>query len=417
MPVTYYTIMTNKGLSLSSPITVSKVAVGDGNGSYYTPSPTQTALVRQTWSTTSGITTIPDSNDPERMVTEAVIPTGVSAMDIREIGLFSNTNELIAIAKVPLISIPAPDSGVQKAVPIRFIFTPSNTSMITVVHDPTLTVPLAYRNVLKNKVQVMQYLAKKSQTEIPGTFAAPPLAYPVNARADVLSHIPDSRVLGWYPTAEVVPKPGSCDKYLLNISMMEHRPQVINANRWATVNITEYNPNGWFLYRDEGIFSSLGFISSMETTFLLTPTVFLYKPVPDVITLDLKLYVSRKGSITDSTEWVLELVKTLPMQITRINCDTALVVLSHSFYSTVNGFVPSQVLNESQDTRIRGIAVSIAPDAAGSNYVEWRAVILKTEYKYKTAAGQDTKRAVYSHLGYPGVGYCDAVIIDNSIEV
>ena len=95
-------ILTNKGEELASNgfLTgvfpkVTKVVFGDGNGVSVTPNKSMTALVR---SIQEGVgTTIVKLANPNRLYIYTQIPTSIGGITLREVGLFTEDNILIAV--------------------------------------------------------------------------------------------------------------------------------------------------------------------------------------------------------------------------------------------------------------------------------------------------------------------------------
>jgi hypothetical protein len=138
---TYYVIMTDIGLAKQAaweaggdPITLEHLAVGDSNGSYYTPDPAQTALVNQVWiGDISRVYAHPSYAN--RVVIEATIPSGVGGWDIREVGLFDTDGDLVIVGKYPLTTKPAPGSGAEKELRIQVVKELTDTAVTTLTVD------------------------------------------------------------------------------------------------------------------------------------------------------------------------------------------------------------------------------------------------------------------------------------------
>lgn len=139
----FYTIMTDAGLAAfaNAPITqaeidFAKVAVGDGNGSYYTPTKDMTTLKKKVWEH------VPNSVqlDPEadnRIVVTAIIPSTVGGFTIREVGVFDSNDTLLAIGKMPETFKPVMSQGSAKDLSIEVIFEVTNASSVVIKINPT----------------------------------------------------------------------------------------------------------------------------------------------------------------------------------------------------------------------------------------------------------------------------------------
>ncbi|MFF2794991.1 phage tail protein [Lysinibacillus xylanilyticus] len=140
----FYTILTNAGLAAIANATVNqkqvnfaKIAVGDGNGAYYTPTQEATALRKQVWvGNVASVTTNPDNAN--WVVVETVIPGNVGGFEIRELGIFDENNVLLAIGKLPLTYKPNFAEGSSKDLYIKAIFEVTNASAVTLKVDPSV---------------------------------------------------------------------------------------------------------------------------------------------------------------------------------------------------------------------------------------------------------------------------------------
>lgn len=76
------------------------VAVGDGGGSYYTPSAEQTALKNERWRGKTEYSRINELN--RKMIdVKAIVPAEIGGFWVREIGLFDAEGDMIAICNTP----------------------------------------------------------------------------------------------------------------------------------------------------------------------------------------------------------------------------------------------------------------------------------------------------------------------------
>jgi phage-related tail fiber protein len=151
MAATYYIILTDIGAAKiaasqtgGAAVTLSTIRVGDSNGVYYEPAPTQTALVNQVWSGAIS-TLVQDTLDPTTYTAETVIPATDGGFFIREAGLFDSVGDLIAIGKYPLIQKTVVADGAGEDVAIRFLIKVSSASNVTLSIDPsTVYATIAY---------------------------------------------------------------------------------------------------------------------------------------------------------------------------------------------------------------------------------------------------------------------------------
>lgn len=143
----FYTILTNVGkakianaIALGTTVQISQIAVGDGGGTYYNPSETQTALVNEVWR--GNISRVePDPNNPNWIIVEAVIPPDQGGFYIREVGIFDSVGDLIAIGKYPETYKPTfTNNNAGKDLVIRCILEVSNASAVELKVDPTTVI-------------------------------------------------------------------------------------------------------------------------------------------------------------------------------------------------------------------------------------------------------------------------------------
>jgi phage-related tail fiber protein len=157
----FYTILTNIGkakianaISLGSEINLVRFAVGDSNGSYYNPTEEQTELRRKVWET-NAISIVNDEKNPNWIKIEAIIPGDVGGFTVREVGIFDDKNEMIAIGKIAEIYKPVSENGSTKDVIIRMIIEVSNASVVTIKVDPTVMI------ATKKDIEVVESKFKK----------------------------------------------------------------------------------------------------------------------------------------------------------------------------------------------------------------------------------------------------------------
>ena len=81
-------------------VNITKIAVGDGEGSYYKPSATQTKLKNELWR--GDINSCEISSDSQNIiVTKAIIPGEIGGFTIREMGVFDPDGHMIAVGNTP----------------------------------------------------------------------------------------------------------------------------------------------------------------------------------------------------------------------------------------------------------------------------------------------------------------------------
>lgn len=142
----YGTLITNIGLAqiANAQITQSKVgleyiALGDGNGAHYVPTQNQTALVNEVWRGPISELSIDPTND-NRIIVDGVIPVTAGGFTIREIGIFDDKNQLIAVGQYPEKYKPELSEGVSEETIIHFVIETNNADVVKLTIDPTVII-------------------------------------------------------------------------------------------------------------------------------------------------------------------------------------------------------------------------------------------------------------------------------------
>jgi phage-related tail fiber protein len=141
----FYTILTNTGkakianaTALGDKVNFTTLKAGDSNGNYYNPTETQEDLIHEVWQgNINSITTDPDN--PNWIVVEVIIPSSVGGFIIREVGIFDDAGDMLAIGKYPETYKPQVADGSTKDITIRMILEVSNSASVTLKVDPTVT--------------------------------------------------------------------------------------------------------------------------------------------------------------------------------------------------------------------------------------------------------------------------------------
>ncbi|MGK4115761.1 phage tail protein [Lysinibacillus capsici] len=167
----YGTIITNIGLAqiANAQITQTKVgleyiALGDGNGAHYVPTQNQTKLVHEVWRGPIAELSI-DPTNSNRIIIDAVIPVTAGGFTIREIGIFDDKNNLIAVGQYPEKYKPQLSEGVSEETLIHFVIETNNADVVKLTIDPTVII--ASRNYVDGKVaQVQTALTEHSGQDV-----------------------------------------------------------------------------------------------------------------------------------------------------------------------------------------------------------------------------------------------------------
>jgi len=164
-----------------TPINLTHMAVGDGNGNPVTPTVSQTVLVRERFR--AAINRVFQSpNEPNRFTAELVIPASEGGFTLREVGVFNDAGGLFAVGNLPDTYKPNMSEGAYADTVVRLDFLVTNTSIITLQVDPNVAV--ATQQWITNNIT--------AETIIPGGTTEQVLAKQSNADGDYIWKDPTS---------------------------------------------------------------------------------------------------------------------------------------------------------------------------------------------------------------------------------
>jgi len=174
--LSYVTTITNVGLAKisaalagSSQITMSQIAVGDGNGAATNPLPSNTALVREVY---RGSVNQLSFNANGQLVAELVVPVAVGGFTVREIGLYDSGGDLFAIGSLPAITKPITADNAAGELVLRIVVAVQHAQTINLTIDASTVI--ATQQWVENNFSaaamipggtVNQVLAKKSNID------------------------------------------------------------------------------------------------------------------------------------------------------------------------------------------------------------------------------------------------------------
>ncbi|WP_342472181.1 phage tail protein [Metasolibacillus sp. FSL H7-0170] len=218
----YGTIITNSGLAqianaqaTQTKVGLEYIALGDGNGAHYIPTQNQSALVNEVWREPVANVTI-DPTNKNRIIVDGVIPTTAGGFTIREIGVFDDQNQLIAVGQYPEKYKPQLNEGTAEEILIHFVIETNNADIVELSIDPSIII--ASRKYVDEKIddierQFTKYLddtALKDLTIYSGlNVIDASVKSPVNIKRidgkTIVNHIPlfDSGAWSLLPTASV----------------------------------------------------------------------------------------------------------------------------------------------------------------------------------------------------------------------
>ncbi|NFL87459.1 phage tail protein [Clostridium botulinum] len=140
----FYSILTNIGkakvansIGLGTKINFAKMKIGDGRGTYYEPTESQTDLKNVVWEGNINHVTV-DEKNPNWIHIEVMIPSTIGGFTIREYGAFDDENNLIGICKCAETYKPVIADGSTKELLLDLILCVVNTDTVELKIDPTI---------------------------------------------------------------------------------------------------------------------------------------------------------------------------------------------------------------------------------------------------------------------------------------
>ncbi|WP_225103550.1 tail fiber protein [Escherichia coli] len=119
------------------PVRLTHMAVGDGGGTLPTPDSKQTHLVHEVWRHTVN-RVILDATHQNRIIAELLIPPETGGFWIREIGVFDENGDLIAVGNTAESYKPIVAEGSGRAQTFRTILTVSSTATVALTVNNTM---------------------------------------------------------------------------------------------------------------------------------------------------------------------------------------------------------------------------------------------------------------------------------------
>lgn len=142
----FKTIHTKYGLSAMSsaeatgtPINLTHMAVGDGNGNPVEPDWLQANLVRERYRSTIN-RVYQDPVDSTRFTAELVVPASEGGWTMRELAVFDAAGSMFVVGNLPEVYKPLPEEGSYGDVVLRINFVVTNASAVNVMIDPAVAV-------------------------------------------------------------------------------------------------------------------------------------------------------------------------------------------------------------------------------------------------------------------------------------
>ncbi|WP_107841222.1 phage tail protein [Metasolibacillus meyeri] len=193
----YGTIITEVGLAkiANAQVTQQKIgleyiALGDGNGAHYVPKQNQSTLINEVWRGPVASVTIDSAND-NRIIIDGVIPAEAGGFTIREVGIFDDQNQLIAVGQYPEKYKPQLSEGVSEETVIHFVIETNNADVVKLAIDPTIII--ASRSYVDGKIAAHTNPAKTDAHQIGNIEGlAEALSGIGDAQQGIESHISDT---------------------------------------------------------------------------------------------------------------------------------------------------------------------------------------------------------------------------------
>lgn len=175
----YYTLLTQTGqakianaLAYGQKISFTDFALGDGGGASYDPNENQTELRHEVYRAAVANVIMSDPSINMLEINMAV-PADIGGFIVREMGIFDEDGDLIAIAKTPDDPKPTAASGAAKDVVYRMFIIVTNADVVEVKVDPNVTLATkeevqAVKIDLQKEIDVLSDNLNDELTEISG---------------------------------------------------------------------------------------------------------------------------------------------------------------------------------------------------------------------------------------------------------
>lgn len=140
----YFAYLTTRGeaklaqaTALGVQLKLTQMGVGDGGGTLPTPTPSQTSLINEKRRAGLNSLTV-DPLNPAQLIAEQIIPENEGGWWIREIGLYDDADELIAVANCAETYKPLLAEGSGRTQAIRMVLIVSSTATVALKIDPSV---------------------------------------------------------------------------------------------------------------------------------------------------------------------------------------------------------------------------------------------------------------------------------------
>ncbi|MCO7254763.1 phage tail protein [Dickeya oryzae] len=144
-------------------LAIARMGVGDGGGILPTPDPSQTALLNEKRRAAINSLSI-DPTNANQIIVEQVIPENEGGFWLREIGLYDDDDNLIAVANCPETYKPQLQEGSGRVQTVRMILAVSQVDAVSLKIDPAVV--LASRQYVDDKALSSQTYTNTKVTEV-----------------------------------------------------------------------------------------------------------------------------------------------------------------------------------------------------------------------------------------------------------
>lgn len=152
----FYSVLTTIGKAAlanaaakGTTVTLTEIAVGDGNGAAVSPTEDMAGLVNEVYR--AEINTL-DVENASTMRAELVIPTDNGGFYVREVGIFDDAGQLFAVANLPDTYKPALAEGAGRELTVILLMEITDSATVELKIDPTVI--LATRGYVDDAVAV-----------------------------------------------------------------------------------------------------------------------------------------------------------------------------------------------------------------------------------------------------------------------
>lgn len=123
-------------------VTITQLAVGDGDGTTPTPIETQVALVREFWRG-AVLSASRDPDHPTHVLVRALIPAAAGPNVMREAALIASTGELFAVGSTAEKEISTSAQGEETTIDLTAVLVVDTAAVVTVTVDPETLIGVA----------------------------------------------------------------------------------------------------------------------------------------------------------------------------------------------------------------------------------------------------------------------------------